>query len=270
MLAFLQGVSDWLYLLLNGLSGRSWLLDSLIALPVDNPLVKAGPIGAAFVYAWHSGRDEAEAKRRRAILLVTVGSLILVLTATKTIGQSVFLPRPFVHSQTAWHLSDGKLVESPVLPYRGPQEGSAKARHEDLARGEIAENDLSSFPSDHAGFFVALALGIFLACGPAGAAALGWTLVAVLLPRIITGMHSPLDIAGGGAIGAVILLGTQWLARRHWPARMVEPLSAWTLRHGAIAAALLFLVAFEATNALENVRDLAGTAGDIVGGITGA
>jgi len=267
---WLIGLSDALYLLLNGLSGRSWLLDSLIALPIDNPLVKAGPVGAAFVYAWHSGGDEAQTKRRRSVLLVTIGALALVLAATKTIGGGVFLPRPFVQAETAWHLEEGRLAESPVLAYRAPHEGSAKARAEALAKGDIAANDLSSFPSDHAGFFVALALGIFLACRRAGTPALAWTFVAILLPRIVTGMHSPLDIAAGAAIGAGILLAVQRVAGFAWARRAVEPVSAWTMRHGAVAAAMLFLVAFEATSALENVRSLAGTAGDIVHGVLGA
>jgi membrane-associated phospholipid phosphatase len=263
-------ISDWLYLLLNGVAGRSWLLDALIALPIDNPLVKAGPVGAAFVYAWHSGGSEAEAKRRRSILLVTLAALALTLAVTKAVGGGIFLPRPFVQAEQAWHVDGDRLVESPRLPYRTPHEGSAKARAEALERGEVARNDLYSFPSDHAGFFVALALGIFLACRRAGRVALAWTLGAILLPRIVTGMHAPLDIAGGAAIGAGLLLAAQWLARLRWPSRAVEPVSAWTLRHGAVAAGLLFLVAFEATSALENVRSLAGTADDIVQGVLGA
>ncbi|HEX8261985.1 MAG TPA: hypothetical protein VF547_03830, partial [Allosphingosinicella sp.] len=68
-------LSDWIYLALNGLAGRSWLLDTMIALPLDNNLVKAGPIGACFVYAWWSGKDEADTRRRRGTLLVTIASL---------------------------------------------------------------------------------------------------------------------------------------------------------------------------------------------------
>ena len=80
-------LSDWLYLLLNGLSGRSWLLDTLISLPLDNNLVKAGPIGACFVYAWWSGGGEADTRRRRATLLVTIASLLFVMASTKTIAR---------------------------------------------------------------------------------------------------------------------------------------------------------------------------------------
>lgn len=262
-------LSDWLYLLLNGLAGRSWLLDTLISLPLDNNLVKAGPVGACFVYAWWSGSDEAETRRRRSILLVTIASLLFVMAATKTIADGYFQPRPFVHAQQAWHLEDGKLVETEKLAYREPLSGGVANRHRALKRGEIEQNDFGSFPSDHAGFFVALALGIFLAARRAGAVALAWTAVAILLPRIVTGMHSPLDIVVGAGIGIGVLLAMHFAARRlgRWA---LEPLAGWSLRHEALAAALVFFVAFESTNVLTNVRDLAGTGEKIFEHVAGS
>ena len=140
---------------------------------------------------------------------------------------------------------------------------AARTAAEALKRGDIEPNDLVSFPSDHAGFFFALSLGIFLASRRAGGIALAWTALAILLPRIVTGMHSPLDIAAGAAIGAAVLLAVRFLAVRIGR-RALEPLAGWTLRHEALAAALLFFVAFESTNVLTNVRDLAGTGEEIV------
>jgi membrane-associated phospholipid phosphatase len=266
---FIIRLSDWIYLALNGLVGRSWLVDTIVSLPLDNNLVKAGPIGACFVYAWWSGGDEADVRRRRATLLVTVASLLFVMATTKTLGHQFFLPRPYVQSQQSWHLEEGKLVETPRLAYHEPLNGQVRDRTESLKRGDIDQNDLVSFPSDHAGFFIALALGIFLASRRAGAVALTWAGLAVLLPRIVTGMHSPLDIVAGGLIGAGVLLAIQFLARRtqQWA---LEPLAGWTLRHEALAAALLFFVAFESTNVLTNVRDLAGTGQDIVAHVAGS
>jgi membrane-associated phospholipid phosphatase len=261
-------LSDWLYLLLNGMAGRSWLLDTILSLPLDNNLVKAGPIGACFVYAWWAGRDEPDTRRRRATLLVTMASLLFVMAATKILADGYFQPRPFVHAQQAWHLEDGRLVETEKLAYREPLSGGVRNRYRALKRGEIEPNDLGSFPSDHAGFFIALSLGIFLASRRAGALALGWTGAAILLPRIVTGMHSPLDIVAGAGIGAGLLLAIQLAARRtrRWA---LEPLAGWTLRHEALAAALLFFVAFESTNVLTNVRDLAGTGEAIVDHVAG-
>lgn len=262
-------LSDWLYVLLNGLAGRSWLLDTLITLPLDNNLVKAGPIGACFVYAWWSSRDEIELRQRRATLLVTIASLLFVMATTKTLGDRIFQPRPFVHAQQAWHIEEGELVETRRLAYRQPLAGQVRKRSESLARGDIDSNDLASFPSDHAGFFLALSLGIFLAARRAGAVALAWTAVVVLLPRIVTGMHSPLDIAAGAGIGAAILLAVQFVARRtqRWA---LEPLAGWTVRHEALAAAILFFVIVESAETLVEVRELAGTGVDIIEYVAGA
>ncbi|HEX2764061.1 MAG TPA: phosphatase PAP2 family protein [Allosphingosinicella sp.] len=261
-------LSDAIFGALNGLTGRSWLFDTLVSLPVDNNLVKAGPIGACFVYAWWSGRDEEQTRKRRASLLVTIASLLFVLGATKTLSHEFFLPRPFVQSQPAWHLEEGKLVESQHLAYRPPLSGSTHARYEAMKRGDIEQNDLVSFPSDHAGFFVALSLGIFFASRRSGAVALAWTFGAILLGRIATGMHSPLDVAAGAAIGAGIMTAIQLAARRggRWA---LEPIAGWTMRHEALAAALLFFVAVEWTSVLTNARELAATAADILSAVAG-
>jgi membrane-associated phospholipid phosphatase len=268
-LDLLNGISESLYLVLNGLSGRSWLLDTLIALPVENPLVKAGPVAACFAFAWYSPGDEGMLRRRRGILLVTLLSLVAVVAVTRPLSGSVFIPRPFIQSQTVFELQDGALVEAPRLAHRVPLEGEYRDRHAALARGEVVQNDLGSFPSDHAGFYFALALGIFLACRLAGYVALGWTLFVILLSRIVTGMHSPLDIAAGAAIGGSVLLALQLLFRR-WGYRLLNLLAGWTLRYPGIAGALLFLVLFEATSTLENARHAAGVMKDSVERLAGA
>jgi undecaprenyl-diphosphatase len=250
----LVALSDRLYLVLNGLSGRSWLFDTLVALAVDNNLVKAGPVCAAFFFAWYARRDDAAALRARRILLATLCALAAVLAASKIVGNSVFLPRPFILSQHSYHLEGDRLVETPKLAYRTPGAGFSGGRFERLRQGEIEENDLASFPSDHAAFFFALALGTFLAARRAGALALAWTVVVICGSRIVTGTHSPLDIAAGMAIGAAILLLFQFLARR-WLARPADAVVGWTARWPAWSAALLFLAMFEVGNTLDNLRD---------------
>jgi undecaprenyl-diphosphatase len=254
----LLGASDALYLVLNGLAGRSWLFDSLVALAIDNNLVKAGPIAAAFLFAWQAKGDEARLRARR-ILLITLASLLAVLAATKIVADSIFLPRPFIQSQQTYHLEEGRLVEAPRLAYRAPQEGFSHGRFERLRAGEIEENDLASFPSDHAAFYVALALGIFLASRAAGLFAFGWALFVICGSRMITGTHSPLDIVAGLGIGAAVLLALQYLAGR-FAARPIETVAAWTERRPAFASAGLFLILFEVANTLENIREVLRTA----------
>ncbi len=250
----LLDASDRLYLTLNSLSGGSWLLDSLVALAIDNNLVKAGPVAAAFLFAWQAGPEQARLRSRR-VLIVTIASLLLVLVSTKALADSIFLPRPFIQSQHVYHVDEDRLIETPRLAYRQPQEGFSHGRFERLKQGEIDENDLASFPSDHAAFFFALAIGIFLASRRAGALALGWTLIVICGSRIISGTHSPLDIAAGLGIGGTILLACQ-LAARRWFARPFNAAGQWTIGRPGLSAAALFLVLFEAANTLENTREV--------------
>jgi membrane-associated phospholipid phosphatase len=260
---FVIGISDWLYAILNGLSGRSGSFDLLAALAMDNPLVKSAPVAACFAYAWYAAGDESEIRRRRGALLVTLLSLLVVAGVTRTLSDGTSVPRPFVQSVAMYELEGGQLIEAPRRAHRVPLEGEYRSRHEALTRGDVVENDLVSFPSDHAGFYLALALGIFLACRWAGLIAMGWTVFVILLSRILTGMHSPLDIAAGGAIGVAILLALQFFFRR-WGTRPLEIVSSWSSRHSGLAAALLLLVLFEAASTLENVRSGAGVAARIV------
>jgi undecaprenyl-diphosphatase len=254
----LLDASDGLYLLLNGLSGRSPLFDALVALAIDNNLVKAAPIAAAFLFAWQA-KDGAERLRARRVLLVTLASLLAVLVSTKAIADSVFLPRPFIQSQQTYHLDDaGRLVEAPSLAYRTPQEGFSHGRFERLRAGEIEDNDLASFPSDHAAFYFALALGIFLASRVAGAFALGWALLVICGSRMITGTHSPLDIVAGLAIGGALLLGAQWVANR-FARRPLDWAAGLTERYAALASGFLFLALFEVANTLDGIREVVRT-----------
>ena len=260
--------SDALFLALNGLSGRSWLLDTLVSLAIDNSLVKAAPVAAAFVFAWHAGPDPARHRARR-VLIATVAALVLVLGVTKTLADSIFLPRPFVLAEQTYHVEDGRLAETERLAFRQPQAGFSHGRQERLREGEIDSNDLNSFPSDHAAFYFALALGIFLASRRAGTFALAWVVVVICGSRIVTGAHSPLDVACGIGIGGAILIAVQLLASR-WASRPFDFAASWTVRRPALAAALLFLILFEAAGTLENTRDLLRTGKQVAARSLGA
>jgi len=249
------GVSNYLFQLANSLAGRSWILDSLIALPVDNELVKAGVIGCCFMAAWFSRKDPADTHRVRRILLITLIASAFVIVTTKAISKTVFLPRPFIQSQKLYHLEGDSLVENQRLAYRVPLDKSGQESYRDLLNGDLQTNDLGSFPSDHAGFYVTVAAGIWLASRSAGLIALAWTFLVILAGRVITGMHSPLDIAAGSIIGLVELLACQYLLRGR-PGQVLDRVVSWTEQQMALSSALLFIVLFEISSTLTHIRPL--------------
>jgi membrane-associated phospholipid phosphatase len=239
---------------LNALAGRSWALDSLIALALDNLLVKAGPMGACFLFAWYRGGESAESTtRRRRILLVTLLSLLLIAPVTKTLSESRLSPRPLVAAEQGYVLRGGALAAGPRVQFRAMETGEAKQRSEALREGRLEANDLATFPSDHAALFVALALGILLACRRAGAIALAWALLVTLGSRVAAGLHWPLDIAAGAVVGAAMLVALQ-LALGGRRARLLDPIMRLAAHYPGLTAALLFLALVEAANTMQTLK----------------
>ena len=249
-------VSDSIFHLANSLVGRFWIVDNLIALPVDNEFIKAALLGCCFLAVWFGQQTEEETRRVRKILLATLIACVFVIATTKTLSKTVFLPRPFIQSKLVYHLQDEQLVENHRLSYRVPLDKSSQDSYRDLLNGEIARNDLGSFPSDHAGFFVTVAAGIWLASRGVGLIALAWTFFVILFGRVMTGMHSPLDIIAGAAIGITILAFVQFVLRK-WFGGWLERVVSWSLQHSAMTSALLFALLFEVSNTLVHLPPLA-------------
>lgn len=253
----LESLDIWLFQLANSVSGHSFTLDALIALAGVDPVAKAGPVVAAFIYAWWMPAAEDERQRRRRVLLVTLATLFLIAPAMKALSASGYSPRPLVQSETTYGWTrEGDLAARPAIYYRVPLTGDAAARHEELAGGKIESNDLASFPSDHAALFLALATGIFLAARGPGLVALGWTVFVALGTRVATGMHWPSDMMAGGAIGLAMLAAAIALARM-LPSRWLDAPLVWSERHPGGSAAILTLLLLEVANAMGLLKRLA-------------
>ncbi len=106
--------------------------------------------------------------------------------------------------------------------------------------GIEAMSSWSSFPSDHAALFFALATGVWLVSRRLGAFALAWTLVAICLPRIYLGLHYASDIIGGAVLGIAATL-----VFRRLPDWIVEPVCRFEARRPGPFYATAFLFTFE-------------------------
>lgn len=112
----------------------------------------------------------------------------------------------------------------------------------------------SSFPSDHAILFAAIATGIFLTSRSLGLIAGAYCAVFIALPRVYLGLHYASDILVGAAIGvACALVGVKALRKAALMRRSVE----MTYSHRSIIAPLSFLFLFEVATMLEDVRAFA-------------
>lgn len=239
----------------NGIAGRSWFFDSIVGLTQDNDLIKAGLIGGCFFAAWYSGKTLEETRGRRKVLLVTLVAAFCVLTTTKVLSHTIFLPRPAIESQKIYHLNDDNLVALERRNVRVPLDDESQKDHHDLVSGDVKTNDLGSFPSDHAGFFLAISLGIFLASRRIGLVAIGWTVFVILAGKLIQAAHAPVDIAAGAAV-AITELSVLRIAAKSRLGAIFDKISLWSFKYSALSAALLFAIVFEISSTLFHVRAL--------------
>ena len=242
----LSAANDQLLLWINGLAGRSWLFDSVVAFFQDNDLAKAGVIGCCFL-----------ANVRRKILIATLIAAVFVITTTKVLSHTIFLPRPEILSQKIYRLEGDQLVEMKRVPVRISLDDTSQQDHRALLSGDLDTNDLGSFPSDHAGFFLAISLGILLASRRLGLLALGWTFFVILAGKMIGAHHTPLDIAAGAAVAVGELALIQYVLRKYFSG-WLDKLAGLSLRYGALSSALIFMVAFEVSSTMIHIRAFLG------------
>jgi len=253
----LSDLNDQLLLLLNSAAGRSWLFDSLVAFFLDNDLAKAGVIGCCFLAAWYGGKSSNSTNARRKILITTLVAAVCVITTTKVLSKTIFLPRPEIQSQKIYRLDGDQLVEMKRMPVRFMLDEESQKSYHALLNGDVETNDLGSFPSDHAGFFIAISLGIWLASRRLGWLALGWTAIVILGGKMISAQHTPLDIAAGAGVAIVELSAIQYVLRKRFNG-ILERLTSLTLRYSALSSAIVFLVAFEVSSTMIHIRAFLG------------
>ena len=260
--SWLSSLNDQLLLAINSVAGHSWLFDSVVAFFLDNDLAKAGVIGCCFLAAWYGGKGVA-ANDRRKILLTTIVAAVCVIAITKTLSKTVFLPRPEIQSRKLFQLNGDQLVEMKRMPVHIPLDDESQKNHQALLSGDVETNDLGSFPSDHAGFFLVISFGIWLAARRLGWVALGWTMFVILAGKMISAQHTPLDIAAGAFVALVVLAIFRFVAARRRVDGLLARISQLTIRHGALSSAFIFAVVFEMSSTLIHVRQFVGLLGAV-------
>jgi undecaprenyl-diphosphatase len=214
---------------LNQFAHRSAIFDVLVRLLSDNYLLKGGFIVALIYWAWfRPGSNQAES--RRYLLCGLVACLLSVFVARALAHELPFRDRPMrvssLHLQQAYGDPDPDLM------------------------------NWSSFPSDHAAVFFALATSIFLAWRAAGILAFFHVFFFICLPRIYLGYHYPTDIL----VGALIGIGLASLALLAVVRKSLERLAKpWLEASPGSFYACMFFMAFQISTLFEPLRDIVHT-----------
>jgi undecaprenyl-diphosphatase len=212
---------------LNSFAHRSHAFDVFVAVVLQTDLIKAGVITALLWWAWFQTTSTSEHDRHEVLVSGAFASF-LALVAARTLALSLpFRERP---------------LHNPEIPFRLP-----------YGLGENTLINWSSFPSDHAALFFALATTIFFVSRRVGTFAFLHVSIVMCLPRIYLGFHYPTDILAGAAIGIAAAYLTKITSFR---TNVAQPPLRWANSHPPSFYATFFLVTLLIATLFDPVRHL--------------
>lgn len=201
-------------------------LDRLASHEEANNLLKGGIFFFIYWYLWFRATPDQNSRRRTIIAAIT-GALLSVIVARAAAIITPFRVRP-IYDPTLTH---------PFYPI--PLSGNLE--------------HWSSFPSDTAAYFFALAFGIAYLRRRLALPVMLYTAVWICLPRMYLGLHYFTDIVAGGLIG----ISVAWFSVRSdlLQSVVVRRVLTATDKSPEWFYAVAFLVSFEMATIFQELRD---------------
>jgi membrane-associated phospholipid phosphatase len=225
---------DWAILhgVVVPISGAWPLFDRVLAFISNNDLFKGFIVMSTVWWLWLRQESAAQGEEGRDVrghLIATLIACLVGLALARVLAESLpFRERPFALPEF-----NGAFT---------------------ISREHAGLDEWSSFPSDHATLFVALAVGVWCAHARTGALLFAYVMVVVLLPRIYLGMHYPTDILGGGIIGGTIVWVANLTPVRQ---RLTHPFLEWHRLSPGTFYACAFLLTSQIAVLFDPVRKAA-------------
>jgi undecaprenyl-diphosphatase len=211
----------------NRFAHHSWVFDSFVYMLSDNHLLKGGVVVALIWWSWFRPNPN-QVESRRYLLWGIVACLLSVVVARALANLLPFRERPF--AAAALHFQS---------PYGHGDEGLIH---------------WSSFPSDHAAVFFALATSIFFAWRAAGIVALCHVFLFICLPRLYLGLHYPTDLLTGALIGIALASIARVRVVRESIGRFAMP---WLEHSPGSFYACLFVMTLQIATLFQSMREIA-------------
>lgn len=236
-----ESISHFMGLLL----GRAPGFDAFILTVSGSNLLKGAVLIAAASCFWIAQTEGATPGNRiglaadRAILAsAMLASCVGEVIALAIAKLAPFRLRPFLNEDLGMHVPQGLQALAPKMMQQ------------------------SSFPSDHAVLFFAMATGLWLVNRRAGWLAFGYVATVIALPRLYLGLHFASDLIVGAMIGVVVVLAGVRVIADSAPMRW---LSAQTFERPVLVNPILMLITFQIATMLSDLRDFADLAGQLTG-----
>jgi membrane-associated phospholipid phosphatase len=219
-------------LALNSLTQRSFLFDAACHAISDNTTLSNLILGALLWYCWFSSPDPAS---RHKNLSGTIASAIAAMVSRMTQLSFPSRARPF--QDPSLHLK---------LPF--------------TVKLDSLRHVASSFPSDHAALYFALAATIFTVNRRLGYYSLGFALLLDVI-RMYLGFHYLTDLIGGAALGVLCVCLVQNLR----VTSLEKRLSAIYEAPGPVFYAVAFCVTYTISTMFYDIRVVAAQLAHLVG-----
>jgi undecaprenyl-diphosphatase len=235
MNAFDSTIIVWL----NHFSQRSPAFDQLVSLQLGNNLTKGGVITALIWWAWFRPGERSGEHRAQMVATLLAGAVGIA------VARAIALAAPFRE----------RPLRQEGLNFRIP-----------IGMSQTNLIGWSSFPSDHAVLFFALATGLLFVSRRAGVLAFVYTTVAIVLPRVYLGVHYPSDILAGAAVGvAIAWLSIVWLPRT----KLLKWIMNFATKRPELFYPVFFLATLQIAEEFNGVRGVLGYAHDLMNYVTG-
>jgi undecaprenyl-diphosphatase len=224
---------------LNSFAHRSWIFDRIVVFLAQNSLAEGALALAVFYFVWFQPDDTTSNVQRSGKRQALLYSLLICVPA-------VLLSRAL-----AWGLPYRmRPMRSPDLPIR-------------MAYGfdPGAILNWSSFPSDHAVLFFALATGVFLVHRKAGLLLYAHAVLFDSLPRLYLGIHYASDLLAGALLGCGIGYSARWFRLQSMLTRPALRLQKYS---PGIFYACFFYLASETADLYEHLHTAAAGAWQVL------
>ncbi|WP_116473084.1 phosphatase PAP2 family protein [Zobellella maritima] len=208
----------------NQYSQSSFIFDSAVKFVAGNNLIKGGIMIGVFWWGWF--RLHESQLHFRIHLVATLFSCFFAMVLARSLALLLpFRLRPLHEENLDF-----------VLPY------SMKL---------IEFDGWSSFPSDHAVLFYALAAGMFYISKKVGVFVFLYTTLLISLPRIYLGLHYPSDIVFGALIGVLI---SCLCHSNYFVSKISRPAVYYWRERPELFYPLFFIITYQIADMFENSR----------------
>lgn len=224
-------IDSSLVLWFNHFAGWSGTFDGVVKDISDNYLIQAVVPITILYYFWFRRATSPIVRRNREVIIATQLAAVVGVAAARVLALLLpFRDRPLATPALGYHVID--------------------------PRWNADVHQWSSFPSDHAVLFFALATGITLLNRRTGLVMLLYAAIVDCLPRIYLGLHYPTDLAAGAVLGsAAVVIAAKPRVRKPCADRILRGFE----RSPGVAYALMFLCSFQLATMFDSAIGVAQT-----------